>query len=422
MYSASLRHGWFIRPRRFGGGHGARPVRQIQTQLLHEPDFHRANLVAITNGFHGMSSTSLGLTGNRNNWQSNVDRNVFRLPYEGYLECVDSIAYPACLLDDNSAGARPARRAVILETVQREGGISLASAPWLRHLRALTDAHGILLIVDDIQLGFGRTGDFLSFAASGIVPDLVCLSKPLSGYGLPFSLLLHAAALDLWNPGEDNRTFRGSTSAFVTATAALQTFWADPTLSQQIRAHEQVTEHWFSGLRVWFSGLVKTTCGRGLIPDTEFYQHDHAKAISQYCFANKMITEHAGGRGQIVNLMPAPNITAKQLRQGLATLEGALHELLRKRTRLGPWIWPVSQQGTRSPSPLPVGSPSPRCVACANLLFLDHRPHRRRHSRRTALACDSPDPNGQTNVLEERVGSRPDRTRISEDAPVELPV
>ncbi|WP_236479554.1 aminotransferase class III-fold pyridoxal phosphate-dependent enzyme, partial [Pseudomonas sp. PA-4-8C] len=122
----------------------------------------RQHIVAFTNGFHGMSNTSLGLTGNRDNRQPGVDPYVFRMPYDGYLKGLDSVEYFERLLNDNSSGMDlPA--AVILETIQGEGGINVASSDWLVRLRKLTAEHDILLIIDDIQAGCGRTGTFFSF-------------------------------------------------------------------------------------------------------------------------------------------------------------------------------------------------------------------------------------------------------------------
>jgi diaminobutyrate-2-oxoglutarate transaminase len=119
-----------------------------------------------------------------------------------------------------------------VETVQGEGGINVASAEWLRRLSALCREHGILLIVDDVQMGCGRTGPFFSFEHSGITPDIVCLSKSISGYGLPLALTLIRPDLDIWAPGEHNGTFRGVNPALVTGTAALRAYWSDDTLER----------------------------------------------------------------------------------------------------------------------------------------------------------------------------------------------
>ncbi|NDJ58206.1 diaminobutyrate--2-oxoglutarate transaminase [Enterobacteriaceae bacterium 4M9] len=283
----------------------------------------RTNVVAFTNGFHGMSNTALGLTGNRDNRQSAVDSHVFRLPYDGYLDGLDTIAYFEKLLTDNSSGMDiPA--AVILETVQGEGGINVASKAWLQRLHALLQRHDILLIIDDIQAGCGRTGHFFSFEFAGIQPDMVCLSKSLSGYGLPFSLLLFKPQWDQWNPGEDNGTFRGNTSAFVTAKAALEHYWRDDSLSQHIFRQEQVVQQWLEEIKLRFPHFIKATRGRGLFQGIELYSPELAKKITQHCFAEKMIVERAGDRDQVIKIMPSLTIPQDTLLAGLMILERAM--------------------------------------------------------------------------------------------------
>ncbi|MEI7375990.1 diaminobutyrate--2-oxoglutarate transaminase [Dickeya chrysanthemi] len=287
----------------------------------------RASIVAFTNGFHGMSSTSLGLTGNRDHRQNNLDPHVFRLPYDGYLDGLDSVAYLEKLLTDNSSGMDiPA--AVILETVQGEGGVNVASADWLRRLRDVTQQHDILLIIDDVQAGCGRTGHFFSFEFAGIEPDMVCLSKSLSGYGLPFSLLLYKPEWDQWRPGEDNGTFRGNSAAFVTAKAALETYWRDDKLSEHIFQLEHQIQAWLAKMALRFPAFIKQTRGRGLFYGIEMYQPAIAKQITQYCFEQHLIIERAGDRDQVIKLMPALTISSELLQQGLSVLEQAMTHVL----------------------------------------------------------------------------------------------
>src|SRR5690606_1804792 len=176
----------------------------------------RRGVVAFTNGFHGVTLGALALTGNSHHrGGAGVELNgAIRMPYEGYLgENVDTLEYFEKTLGDPSSGVDlPA--AVIVETVQGEGGLNTASAAWLRRLQTLCRKHGMLLIVDDIQAGCGRTGRFFSFEEAGITPDIVTLSKSLSGMGLPFAITLLRRELDVWKPGEHNGTFRGNNHAF----------------------------------------------------------------------------------------------------------------------------------------------------------------------------------------------------------------
>jgi diaminobutyrate-2-oxoglutarate transaminase len=136
------------------------------------------------------------------------------------------------LLSDNSSGLDlPA--AVIVETIQAEGGVNIASAEWLRELSQVCNDYDILLIIDDIQVGNGRTGDFFSFEDSGIKPDMVTLSKAI-GAGLPLALLLFRSDLDQWKPGEHTGTFRGNNLAFVASYEALH-YWDDMDLSNAVK-------------------------------------------------------------------------------------------------------------------------------------------------------------------------------------------
>ena len=162
----------------------------------------RRNVVTFTNGFHGQTMGATSITGNRKyRHEAYINRsNVSFLPYDGYLgPDVNTIYYFRKLLEDNSSGLDlPA--AVILETVQAEGGVNVARFEWLRQLEGLCHDFDILLIVDDIQVGNGRTGDFFSFEAAGISPDMVTISKSIGG-GLPMAILLLKPEIDAWLPG-----------------------------------------------------------------------------------------------------------------------------------------------------------------------------------------------------------------------------
>ena len=104
----------------------------------------------------------------------------------------------------------------------------------MRGLQTLAENVGALLIVDDIQAGCGRTGAFFSFEEAGLSPDIITLSKSISGYGLPFALTLIRPEFDIFEPGEHNGTFRGFNHAFVTATAAIEEYWQNDHFSQDV--------------------------------------------------------------------------------------------------------------------------------------------------------------------------------------------
>ncbi|MBD0322757.1 MAG: diaminobutyrate--2-oxoglutarate transaminase, partial [Aldersonia sp.] len=194
----------------------------------------RESVVSFTNAFHGMTLGALSVTGNSMKRAGAGIPLVHAtpMPFDNYFGGVtEDFQWFERVLDDSGSGLnRPA--AVIVETVQGEGGVNVARPEWLRALAELCSRRDILLIVDDVQMGCGRTGPFFSFETAGITPDIVTLSKSISGYGLPMALTLFKPEHDLWAPGEHNGTFRGNNPAFVTARVALDQYWSDSSFEQ----------------------------------------------------------------------------------------------------------------------------------------------------------------------------------------------
>ena len=290
----------------------------------------REQVVGFTNAFHGMTLGSLSVTGNgfKRAGAGVPLTNAASMPFDGYLGAdTDTLDYFEAMLLDNGSGMElPA--AVIIETVQAEGGVNVASHTWLRRLREMTQRHGIVLIVDDIQVGCGRTGHFFSFEEAGIAPDIVTLSKSLSGYGLPMALVLIKPELDQWAPGEHNGTFRGHCPAFVTATAALS-FWRDDRLQQSVkRKGEQVKEKLERMLRKHdVKGSVR---GVGLIYGVEFADTELAGRVSQACFERGLIVETAGIDDQVLKLLPSLTIKEDELAHGLDIIDQSLQACVKQ--------------------------------------------------------------------------------------------
>jgi len=223
------------------------------------------------------------------------------------------------MLADGSSGMDlPA--AVIVETVQGEGGVNPAGPTWLADLAELCSRRGILLIIDDIQMGCGRTGPFFSFEVAGISPDIVCLSKSISGYGLPMSLTLFRTELDVWEPGEHNGTFRGNNPAFVTAAAALREFWADSTLEKQTEERSLLFEERLGELADRHAEQVAARRGRGLVWGLAFREPEMARRVADGAFARGLLVETAGSDDEVVKLMPALTATDEELAEGLGIL------------------------------------------------------------------------------------------------------
>lgn len=292
----------------------------------------RTNIVSFTNGFHGVSLGSVAATANSHfRDAAGVSLgDVTFMPYDGYLGAeFDTLDIFEKMLTDGSSGLDVPAAAVV-ETVQGEGGINAARYEWLQRLESLCRDNGILLIVDDIQAGCGRTGTFFSFERAGIVPDMVTLSKSLSGYGLPMSLVLMKSELDQWKPGEHNGTFRGNNVAFVTATAALNHFWGNRDFSRQVDDKADLVSDRFSSIADRFSDDVDLTPkGRGMMRGLACPKHpDLAGLVAAECFQNGVVIETSGTDSHVLKFLAPLTIDPASLEEGLDIVETAFETVI----------------------------------------------------------------------------------------------
>ncbi len=283
----------------------------------------RHNIVAFTNGFHGVSLGAMAATGNEHHrGASGIPLSgVTHLPFDGYLgPDVDTTRLLERLLKDRSSGLDlPA--AVLVEPVQGEGGLNVASDRWLRALEKVCRKHGIVLIVDDIQAGNGRTGTFFSFEPSGIRPDIVTMSKSLSGYGLPFAIVLMQRELDQWRPGEHNGTFRGNNHAFVCARAALEHYWSDDSFAEEIRGKAEIVAGRLRRIAAKHGSSSLSVRGRGLMQGLVCRNGELASAITARAFEEGLVIETSGSEGQVIKCLMPLTISRAELEEGLDVLE-----------------------------------------------------------------------------------------------------
>jgi len=286
----------------------------------------RTNIVCFTNGFHGVTLGALAATGNQHHrGAAGVTMGgTTRVPFDGYLgDDFDTTEYLDKVLGDGSSGVdHPA--AVIVEAIQGEGGLNAARIEWLQNLEAVCRKHDILLILDDIQAGCGRSGTFFSFEDAGISPDMITLSKSLSGYGLPFAITLIKRELDAWKPGEHNGTFRGNNHAFVTAAKALETFWANDEFINQVNENAKILKSRLLEMTFKYGDGDINGRGRGLMQGLVFENGEIASKICKHCFANGLIIETSGADDEVVKCLPPLNIAPGILMQGLDILEEAV--------------------------------------------------------------------------------------------------
>lgn len=293
----------------------------------------REQVVSFTNAFHGMTLGSLAVTGNsmKRSGAGVPLAHSTALPYCSFLDDeVDSIDILRSLVAGSGSGLDlPA--AVIVETVQGEGGINVASGRWLRRLADVCAEHGILLIVDDIQMGCGRTGPFFSFEEAGIRPDIVTLAKSLSGSGLPLAVTLIRRDLDVWSPGEHNGTFRGNNLGFVGATAALS-YWEDDTLvrSTQVAGGvvEQALEAMAGDAADALPGVDIRVRGKGLVWGLAIDAPGLAEQVCRAAFDRHLLVETSGPDCDVVKVMPPLTVAVDdELRPGLDALAGAVADV-----------------------------------------------------------------------------------------------
>ena len=295
----------------------------------------RHNIVAFTNGFHGVSLGAMAATGNSHHRDAAGIplTGVTHLPYAGYLgHELDTVKLLQQMIEDSSSGIdTPA--AVILETIQGEGGLNTASNQWLQRIEALCRKHDILLIVDDIQAGCGRSGSFFSFEESGIKPDLVTLSKSLSGDGLPFAVTLIKPDYDQWKPGEHNGTFRGNNHAFVTAARALEEYWADDSFQKQIQEKSAHLSQRLQEISQGFDRRQIHRKGRGLMQGLSLPDGKTASAICREAFDKGLIIETSGAENQVVKCLCPLTISKEELDKGLDILQHAVNTTLKSAMR-----------------------------------------------------------------------------------------
>lgn len=288
----------------------------------------RQNIISFTNGYHGVSMGALAATGSQYNRMGLPLPGITRMPYDKYFGVnVETADYLERMLDDPSSGI-DAPAAIMLETVQGEGGLNAARPSWVRRVADIAKRFGALLIVDDVQAGCGRTGTFFSFEGMAVEPDLVVLSKSISGYGLPMSLLLVRPDRDQWKPAEHNGTFRGNTHAFVTAAVTVDKYWSNDWLARQIDRNAQTVGAALRDMTTLVPGSYRK--GRGMMQGIHVGTGELADAVSRLCFARGLIIETSGPKDEVVKILAAVNTPSDVLEQGLGILRQAVVDAVRQ--------------------------------------------------------------------------------------------
>lgn len=291
----------------------------------------RSNVISFTNAFHGLTMGSMAITGNAfYRDEAFINRtNVTFMPFDRYFgDDVNTAEYLRKFLEDQSSGVDlPA--AIILETVQAEGGINVARESWLCEIEQICRDFDILLIVDDIQVGNGRTGEFFSYEKAGLNPDIITLSKSIGG-GLPLSMVLMKPELDQWKPGEHTGTFRGNNLAFV-ASAQLLEYWENSSITDAVYYKEKILNEELQKLVQKYDELHASVRGRGLIYGLHVPEAGLAGEISSEAFDRGLIIELAGAKADVVKFLPSLLIEEELLQEGIKIIDESIMAVLEKK-------------------------------------------------------------------------------------------
>lgn len=291
---------------------------------------NRTNVFAFSGAFHGMSLGSLAMTSDsfsRGGAGVPLNNITFMPYYNSFENPMTSLDYmEGVLLDDHSGIDKPA--AIVLETVQAEGGINPAPVEWLQRLRDICDKYDILMIVDDIQVGVGRCGSFFSFERAGIIPDIVILSKSISGFGIPMSLLLLKKDLDVFKPGEHNGTFRGNQLAFVGAKAGME-YYVDKKMDVVVSEKAGIIEDFLQN-QIQSIDHRLAIRGIGMIWGIDFEKIDYtlASKVSKMCFERGVVIEVAGRKDAVLKILPPLTIEKEKLVEGLNIIKEVIECLI----------------------------------------------------------------------------------------------
>ncbi|WP_425471161.1 diaminobutyrate--2-oxoglutarate transaminase family protein [Streptomyces roseicoloratus] len=288
----------------------------------------RRGVLAFSGAYHGMTAGALDVSGGAE------DVRVARLPYPRSYRCPFGVGgergaelaarWTETVLDDPKSGI-PAPAGMILEPVQGEGGVIPAPDSWLRRMRELTAARSIPLIADEIQTGVGRTGAFWAVDHSGIVPDVMVLSKAIGG-SLPLAVVVYRSELDAWEPGAHAGTFRGNQLAMAAGAATLA-YVRENGLAERAGTLGARMLGQLQGLAATHSRIGDVR-GRGLMLGVELVDPDAgstgpddlapppdpelAGEVQRQCLDRGLIVELGGRYNAVVRLLPPLTLTDEQ--------------------------------------------------------------------------------------------------------------
>jgi diaminobutyrate-2-oxoglutarate transaminase len=299
----------------------------------------RQSVVAYTSGFHGMTLGSLAATANSyfRNAAGVPLEHVLRQPFGCEKVCMGcqrgcgmgSVDALRAQLENSSSGLEPPA-AFLVEAIQAEGGVHVASAEWLKAVEKLARDLGALFIIDDIQAGCGRTGSYFSFDGMGLDPDIITLAKGIGGFGTPLAMnLVKPEHDDHWQPGEHTGTFRGQGLSFVAGREALTYFEDDVFLKEVAAKGERMAER----LQAFADkhDHPMQVRGKGMMQALDVGDGAITKEVGTRCFQDGLLLGASGTGGSTFKLIPPLTIPDADLDEGMDTMLRNLEAVLAER-------------------------------------------------------------------------------------------
>lgn len=309
----------------------------------------RGSVIAFSGGYHGMGHGALSLTGNLNAKMKvqNLMPGVQFMPYPNSYRCPFGLggeagtdaacAYFERMLKDPESGVTPPA-AVIIEPIQGEGGVIPAPRKFMQTIRRVTKELGIPMIVDEIQCGIGRSGQMFAFEESGIIPDVILMSKAIGG-SQPMSIVVYNKELDKWTAGAHAGTFRGNQLAMAAGTVVLRRV-SDPAFLASVREKGVYITEALNQLKKEVS-IIGDIRGRGLMIGIEFIDPEGKKDIMGHpeasgsiaaevqkrCFEHKLVMEKGGRNGSVMRCLCALNVSKEDINTMLGIFSSAVKEI-----------------------------------------------------------------------------------------------
>ncbi len=284
----------------------------------------RPNVIAFYGAFHGRSLGSLSLTSSKAKYRSGfgiVTPGSYHAPFAYAAELTGADYIEQVLFHHMTEPGDVA--AIFVEPIQGEGGYIVPPAGWLQALRDLCDRHGILLVMDEVQSGIGRTGTMWACQHDGVTPDIITAGKGLAS-GMPLSAIIARDTIMQWAPGKHGSTFGGNPVACAAALATMDL--VDDELAANAAARGEQLMAGLRALQERFP-IIQEVRGRGLMIGFDLVDHDMAVAFEQACFERGVLSLTCGKRG--VRLAPPLVITEAQCDRALEIIADACEAVTR---------------------------------------------------------------------------------------------